>query len=100
MALPDLVTGARSDIIAVDCPTLKALWLSLSGCRARVMVLVGVVVGTSEGEFRPLRLADGKSEWGGQVKGQVAGIGGDESSLFIGTVNGTLYSYALPATAR
>jgi hypothetical protein len=59
-----------------------------------------VVVGRGTGDFVALRLADGRPEWQGKVTGQVAGIGGDEASLYLGTTGGALYAYPLPACAR
>jgi outer membrane protein assembly factor BamB len=56
-----------------------------------------VVVGRETGQFFGLRLTSGEAAWEGKVKGPIAGIGGDESSLYLGTSNGTLYGYALPA---
>ncbi len=55
-----------------------------------------VVVGRESGQFFGLRLTSGEAAWEGKVKGPIAGIGGDESSLYLGTSNGTLYGYALP----
>ena len=55
-----------------------------------------VVVGRESGQFFGLRLTTGEPEWEGKVKGSIAGIGGDESSLYLGTSNGTLCGYALP----
>ena len=59
-----------------------------------------VAVGRNTGEFAALRLADGQPEWHGRVAGTIAGIGGDEASLYLGTTGGTLYRYALPGVTR
>jgi outer membrane protein assembly factor BamB len=56
-----------------------------------------VVVGRETGQFVGLRLTSGEQAWEDKVKGPIAGIGGDESRLYLGTSNGTLYGYALPA---
>jgi outer membrane protein assembly factor BamB len=55
-----------------------------------------VVVGRDTGQFFGLRLTNGEPEWEGKVKGPIAGIGGDETALYLGTSTGTLYGYALP----
>jgi outer membrane protein assembly factor BamB len=59
-----------------------------------------VAVGRDTGEFAALRLADGEPEWHGKVAGTIAGIGGDETSLYLGTTGGTLYRYPLPGVTR
>jgi len=59
-----------------------------------------VIVGRETGEFVALRLADGQAAWQGKVTGTVSGIGGDETSLYLGTTRGTLIGYALPAMMR
>jgi hypothetical protein len=55
-----------------------------------------VVAGQERGEIVALRLADGGRAWEGKVTGRIAGIGGDETALYLGTTNGTLYRYPLP----
>jgi outer membrane protein assembly factor BamB len=59
-----------------------------------------VFVGTEDGRFLALRLADGEPEWEGAVKGAIAGIGGDDKFLCLGTTNGSLYAYPLPTPTR
>ena len=59
-----------------------------------------VVAGKESGEFVALRLIDGQPAWRGQLSGAIAGISGDETSLYLGTVKGTVYSYPLPGVAR
>ena len=59
-----------------------------------------VVVGTESGRYMALRLTDGEPEWDGVVKGRVAGIGGDETVLLVGTTNGAIYARGLPNSAR
>lgn len=59
-----------------------------------------VIVGRETGEFTALRLEDGQPEWAGRVSGRIAGIGGDETALYLGTTRGTVYSYPVPEEAR
>lgn len=59
-----------------------------------------VITGRSNGEFTALRLSDGKRDWGGEVRGHIASINGDRNSLFLGTVNGTVYRYAMPSSGQ
>ena len=59
-----------------------------------------VVAGRESGEFVAFRLSDGQPEWSGQLSGAIAGIAGDERSLYLGTVKGTVYGYPLPVAAR
>ena len=59
-----------------------------------------VFVGTKDGRFMALRLADGEPEWEGAIKGAIAGIGGDDTLLCLGTTNGTVYAYPLPTSTR
>src|SRR5512140_841777 len=44
-----------------------------------------VVVGRETGDFAGLRLSDGRPAWSGKVSGRIAGIGGDQSWLYLGT---------------
>lgn len=59
-----------------------------------------VVVGRGAGVCLALRFADGRPDWQRKVRGQVAGVGGDEASLYLGTIVGALYVYPLLACAR
>ena len=59
-----------------------------------------VFVGTKDGRFMALRLADGEPEWEGAINGTIAGIGGDDTLLCLGTTNGTVYAYPLPTSTR
>ncbi len=59
-----------------------------------------VVAGTATGRFFGVRLADGQLDWEGKITGAVAGIAGDETAVYLGTSNGILYCYPLPAAAE
>lgn len=101
-------------VIEADTATLKSVALSLKAVRwthgappsgwssfALPYVWKGwVFAGKETGEIVALRLADGQPEWSGKVKGRIAGIGGDETSLFLGTTAGMLYAYPLSVGSR
>ena len=56
-----------------------------------------VIAGNCEGDVVAYRAADGKLAWSEHVKGCIRSFGHDESTLYIGVQEGTVYAYQPPS---
>ena len=52
-----------------------------------------VLAGNEAGEVLAFRLNDGSRQWAHSFKGTIRSIGGSDDTLYVGTLNGTLYAY-------
>lgn len=55
-----------------------------------------IIAGNCKGDVVAYRAADGKPAWSEHVKGCVRSFGHDESTLYIGVQEGTVYAYRPP----
>jgi outer membrane protein assembly factor BamB len=67
---------------------------------ARPHLLRGrIVLGSDNGQLVALRPEDGSLDWARSLRGSIAGIGSDETTLYVGTVKGTVYALRSSALA-
>jgi len=60
----------------------------------RAYILRGdALAGSEDGEVIAFRLSDGSRQWTRQFKGTIRSIGGADDTLYVGTLNGVVYSY-------
>jgi len=57
-----------------------------------------VIAGNCKGDIVAYRAADGKQAWSDHVKGCIRSFGHDDSTLYIGVQEGTVYAYQPPGT--
>ena len=53
-----------------------------------------VLAGNEAGEVSAFRLNDGTRQWAHMFKGTIRSIGGSGETLYVGTLNGTIYAYS------
>jgi outer membrane protein assembly factor BamB len=86
--------------------TLKAIDLSLTGVRWSRDPSAGkwtsgrpyfwkqtVLAGSGEGELAAISPIDGSVSWSSTLEGTIRGIGAGTDTLYVGTLEGTLYAY-------
>jgi outer membrane protein assembly factor BamB len=59
-----------------------------------------VLAGNEAGEVLAFRLNDGTRQWAHQFKGTIRSIGGAGETLYVGTLNGTIYAYSPQKTSE
>ena len=53
-----------------------------------------VLAGSGQGELASISPTDGSVRWSSTLQGTIRGIGADVETLYVGTLEGTLYAYA------
>lgn len=91
--------GEKS-VAAADPALEKVLWkhdLASTLSTAKPVVWRGsVLVGDESGEFRALDPGDGQLRWSAHFPKMVRGIGVSDRTLYLGTLQGTLYAWSPP----
>jgi outer membrane protein assembly factor BamB len=59
-----------------------------------------VIVGDGSGEIHAFRLSDGATAWTRRLEGEIKGLGAHEGVLYVGTVQGRVYSLPFPEGER
>jgi hypothetical protein len=59
-----------------------------------------VLAGNEAGEVLAFRLNDGARQWAHLFKGTIRSIGGSGETLYVGTLNGTIYAYSPQKTGE
>jgi outer membrane protein assembly factor BamB len=59
-----------------------------------------VLAGNEAGEVLAFRINDGSRQWAHRFKGTIRSIGGSGDTLYVGTLNGTIYAYAPEKTGE
>jgi outer membrane protein assembly factor BamB len=80
----------------VDLSLKKIVWTQTADWRsARPYVWRDTVLAGDRRQLVAFRLADGTRKWSRQFPGTIRGIGTSEGVLYVGTLPGPVYAYAV-----